>query len=468
MRRNRIINRIAGMQTLLAALSTTLLLTACSKEGDEQATVPTEQEAVTVNFAMPAITAPGNSLSVTRAAAGTIDNEGINNATALTDPGVGGFGVFACYTGLHRYADSDVKPNFMYNEHITYNSTTNLWEYYPVKYWPSGEGNTLPEADPEASGNGTTAENPHYVSFFAYAPYSDNDSNHPDTNPAGYCIPTFSYQLETTNPWLYYRLIPQEYLNKQVDLLCAVPLLNKKKPQISERLQFQFIHALGCVGNTITVECSDAMKTDLNNQLGKTVDASIVTKMEVIITSLSIFYELTDHGRLTLWNNGTPKWDPVMSGDFVTNRRIDYASDLTTNNVVHSVSTGPVVNTSLWTDDTHGIFYIPNHINRHPQTATMTLEYEVRYYTAAAPETPVTLQSRSVNSNIIFSDYPEAYQAGKCLNFHLELIENPLALFPVAHPKDKNARLSITGRASDWAIKTRPEENYRTTLHRSE
>jgi hypothetical protein len=454
------INRIAGMLALIAFP----LLTACSEGDDNLSATEAEKDAVTVAFAMPTVATTSEGIAVTRASAGTIDNEGVaTNATALTDPSLGGFGVFGCYTGLHRYADSNVKPNFMYNEHITFNSTTNLWEYYPVKYWPNGEGNTLPEADPEASGNGTTAENPHYISFFAYAPYSDNDSNHPDTNPAGYCIPTFSYQLETTNPWLYYRLIPQDHLNKQVDLLCAVPLLNQKKPQISERLHFQFMHALACVANTITIECSDALKKEVNAQLGKEVSGTTVQTVEVIITGMSILYELTDHGRLTLWNNGIPKWDAVMSGDFTTSRRIDYTTMLATNNLVHRVSTGPVVEKSSWIDDMHGIFYIPMHIGHHPQTATMTIEYEVRYYTVANPTTPVKLQSRSVNSSVTLSSYPDAYQAGKCLNFKIQLLENPLPLAPIVSPKGNNAQLNITGYATDWKL-TAPKANDRPTL----
>ncbi|MBQ9660456.1 MAG: hypothetical protein IJV37_04230, partial [Bacteroidales bacterium] len=77
-----------------------------------------------------------------------------------------GFGVFACYTGAHKYSESSVSPDFMYNQKVTYNPGIPAWEYSPVKYWPNGEGEPV----------GETGENPHYVSFFAYAPYSDGTS----------------------------------------------------------------------------------------------------------------------------------------------------------------------------------------------------------------------------------------------------------------------------------------------------
>ena len=43
----------------------------------------------------------------------------MTNTSLQTD----GFGVFACYTGLHGYSDSNVRPDFMYNQLVTYAST---------------------------------------------------------------------------------------------------------------------------------------------------------------------------------------------------------------------------------------------------------------------------------------------------------------------------------------------------------
>ena len=87
-----------------------------------------------------------------------------------------GFGVFASYTGMHKYSAVTVKPDFMYNDHVFWNSTPGVWEYSPLRYWPNGEGDV----------DGLTGNVPHYVSFFAYAPFShgaDADID-PEADPA--------------------------------------------------------------------------------------------------------------------------------------------------------------------------------------------------------------------------------------------------------------------------------------------
>ncbi len=43
-----------------------------------------------------------------------------------------GFGVFAYY--------ETSKPDFMYDQQVTYNTTNNVWGYSPVKYWPNEFG----------------------------------------------------------------------------------------------------------------------------------------------------------------------------------------------------------------------------------------------------------------------------------------------------------------------------------------
>lgn len=61
-----------------------------------------------------------------------------------------GFGVLAYYTEQADFAETN-KPNFMWNQKVTYDKTNTNWEYTPVKYWPTKVGDK--------------------VSFFAYAPY---------------------------------------------------------------------------------------------------------------------------------------------------------------------------------------------------------------------------------------------------------------------------------------------------------
>ena len=70
--------------------------------------------------------------------------------TSNTSIKTSGFGVLAYYTEKTDFANTN-KPNFMWNQQVTYNDTDTNWEYTPIKYWPTKVGDK--------------------VSFFAYAPY---------------------------------------------------------------------------------------------------------------------------------------------------------------------------------------------------------------------------------------------------------------------------------------------------------
>lgn len=71
--------------------------------------------------------------------------------------GTAGFGVFGYYTGNDAYAPATHTANFMYNEHVTWD--TDHWEYAPVKYWPNEHGASAVSTDSDK------------LTFLAYAPY---------------------------------------------------------------------------------------------------------------------------------------------------------------------------------------------------------------------------------------------------------------------------------------------------------
>ena len=95
--------------------------------------------------------------------AGTNDNANI---------GTRGFGVFAYYTAGEVY-DAKATPNFMYNQKVTCASDITVstgtgaglgkWTYEPVKYWPNEFGQNAQSDEVD------------YVTFFAYAPWTDID-----------------------------------------------------------------------------------------------------------------------------------------------------------------------------------------------------------------------------------------------------------------------------------------------------
>lgn len=93
-----------------------------------------------------------------------------------------GFGVFAFYTGNTVYPNvaaakpgtitaNENKPNFMYNQHVTWEESSTLWTYSPLKYWPNDfSSSNVDNQSPAATGTNTATTGGN-VSFFAYAPY---------------------------------------------------------------------------------------------------------------------------------------------------------------------------------------------------------------------------------------------------------------------------------------------------------
>lgn len=335
-----------------------LLLAAC---GSDDSTSPANTATVTSGTQPIMFSAGMGAGKQTTTRATTDIND--NNLSAK-----GGFGVFGCYTGLHGYSDSNVRPDFMYNEHVTYNETNRVWEYTPVKYWPNGEG--------EVDGN--TGSNKHYVSFMAYAPYSDNY-----TGASGYCIPSFSLQGEIGNPWLTYRL--HENVANQVDLLYAKhsnehPILDQTKPLATDsKVLFDFNHALACVGDQVTVNLSGALKSQVDSRV-----AGPVTNCKVEVTGFEIEYFLTSKARLVLWNQGEANWQAIQSETPTCTRHVTLVDpdDPGDDVVVYAVDDATIDIQDRWKNQ--GVYYIPVELANYAQTATVTLTYRVLTYSGSS------------------------------------------------------------------------------------
>lgn len=123
---------------LFIAASAALALSSCSSD---EATV---QEPITEGDVLSFDTYMGSNARVTE-----VLNLGVLQSK--------GFGVFAYDQGTSEilsYVKGNIKPNFMLNEQVKWNSSTEQWEYSPVKYWPNNVNNML--------------------SFYAYAPFDAN------------------------------------------------------------------------------------------------------------------------------------------------------------------------------------------------------------------------------------------------------------------------------------------------------
>lgn len=367
----------------MALLCSAALLGACATDDGQLLTPPSPaSDGAVVNFGAALM-----SDSIVTRAVGAIGSEG----TSLQ---AHGFGVFACHTGLYRYGDSNIRPDFMYNEKVFWSAAGNQWTYNPLKYWPNGEGDS--------------GEYPQYVSFFAYAPYSDCNVS----TSEGYCIPTFSYQFEQGNPWLTYRLHTD--LSKQVDLLYCSPLIDQTKPVADDaKVVFQFKHALACVGDQLTVRVSSAME----QKLRETVDGISKKAVEVKITSVSITYQLTEKGRLDLWTaDGTPQWQTLSSESALCTRTVSFApADYTLYSYSHAGGTAVA---RSWQDEGHGVFYIPIEVGGHPQTATINVGYAV--LTTDGSDV-VTTESKTSTRVLTLSNYQDSYKAGRHLYLGISL-----------------------------------------------
>jgi hypothetical protein len=254
------------------------------------------------------------------------------------------FGVFGSYTGALRYENTTVSPDFMYNQEVKYSGGS--WSYRPVKYWPN--------------------DSREYVSFFAYAPFVED----PQANTEG--IIDMSKLSDLGDPWVNYRIAadPWSTTSPQVDLLYGqqeltvggnttyIPWLDQQKPTdpVNGKMKFTFRHALACIGDEITIKCSDALKTLIQDYA------------TINITQIKIDYkDLTTKGRLVLKSEDEANWKEIISGEITTTRTYTKDVDITF----------PTVTTATISEG-DGLFYIPLRVaGMERASAEVTITYTV-------------------------------------------------------------------------------------------
>lgn len=342
------------MRRYIILITAASLLLACQHEADEAAVgyVPSS-EAISFDAATGG--------TETRAVGEINDNDALQAKS---------FGVFACRTGKESYENATVSSDFMHNQQVTYASSA--WTYTPVKYWPNNEDE--------------------HISFFAYAPHEATPKDD------GRCIIDMSKRTDLGDPWINYRLPAKpwgDYNNKkdnnydattaeQIDLLYGVngstnmPWLDQKKADynVSQKMTFTFRHALACVGDEITLQLSDDLRTRLNGY-------STITINKVTI----VYKNLTSKGRLILNSYASPNWKEIVSGELSTSRTLVIEK-------VGSTALSTVCNFDLTktnADDgsrtistNHGLFYIPMQVTgTAAPVAEITLNYTITTTTGA-------------------------------------------------------------------------------------
>lgn len=220
---------------------------------------------------------------------GTIDQAALEAST-------NGFGVFAFHSdnseGSNDYVagtPSNFKPNFMYNQKVTYSTATNKWIYNPVKYWPNEYG----------TGAASTATDK--LTFFAYAPYvaAVGDEG----------VTAISANDATGDPTVSFK-VPAK-AEEQIDLLWSnADLKNKTKIAVNGTVKFTFVHALS---NLTIYPIAVVDATDIPASNGTDIDAAT----KVTINSITIKGKFNQEGTLNLatgvWDSSAAAADQTVS-----------------------------------------------------------------------------------------------------------------------------------------------------------
>lgn len=228
--------RIFGICLLTIGTAMAGCLTACMSNSEDESFTTVKDPEVAVSFA-PNVGAEQTIRSTYP------DSKG---AIATTDDlKKAGFGVFAYYSGNDVYQyDSDRSGknpfNFMWNQQVKWAGSGDNWTYSPLKYWPND--------NQPADHQGATGSQEHsYLSFFAYAPYTDNR----ETTATDDGIVAFTANsVASGKSYLTYRMSADKpgLIDENIDLLWAVrPNLWKMESgegYVNGQVKFNFKHAL--------------------------------------------------------------------------------------------------------------------------------------------------------------------------------------------------------------------------------
>lgn len=234
----------------LFAAATAVALSSCSK--NEVTTTSADNNAI------------GFGLYTGVATKGTVAS---TSTIQATDKGFGVFGYYDSSTtggADGAFAEDSSTPNFMFNTHVT--CTSGAWSYSPMKYWPNNTRDVL--------------------SFFAYAPYSDNSSA---TNGI-----TFEANSDITGvPVLTYRL--NETASAMVDMVVAAPDYNNTNTTTSATDQADVEFVLKHVLTRATFNAVVNVTDDKSLASNPTTTAIYVKSMKIVGATSSACVDKTNN-----------------------------------------------------------------------------------------------------------------------------------------------------------------------------
>ena len=324
-----------------AAAMVVLLLASCSTSDDvagtTEVTEPAEPAPVVFNTDI--------SIPSSRATIGSIDN-----LDALKASGEG-FGVFAYLTDAQNYATkfpnaaafTSFSEFFMYNQQVTWgvqyvDEKGNVdpsddeahydWVYRPLKYWPNSTNNATNR----------------YISFFAYAPYVEEEGA--SKGITGYTNST------DRQPHIVYEIADG---NEQVDLLYAncvdakrngngLITVGRNKADTEDSLHFQkipltFHHALAALDIYVQRVYDEPVYTG-KKPAGSDFTKLFISKLE-LASAVNGESGLQTGGRLDL---ETGEWTSVgTTWDDATDKKLTYTESMFDDYVKGTTSTDPLV-----------------------------------------------------------------------------------------------------------------------------
>lgn len=284
-----------------------------------------------------------------------------------------GFGVFGYYsTTDHSAPEQSFDANLFNNERVTCPKDGADWTYSPLKYWP-------------AQG---------HIDFYAYAPFETGKTlNKKASATSTTTTPTFNFTVEKN-------------VTDQTDLLWANAENQTKEKNSSDKVKFQFAHALSRLG--YTVKLKEAYS-----------DATITLKKITLAGS-------ADEATKAFYKEGTIDLSKAPSSEGLwTNQSSDKQ------NFNWSSSDKTLSNAETKNPDNEYLFVIPQKFKTGADKLYVIVEYTITYKNGSAKPTV---------SYEVSQQLPYDFEQGKAYTINLTI-----GLTPIQFNADVTGWDPITG-----------------------
>lgn len=272
----------------LAATAALAIAASCSKSETVEPAVLQERSAVSFG------TYTGRALETKAGAAGLMD------IALLKTTGFGVMGYASDASAGETGYSQSLKPNFMYNEPVTF--VSDQWKTATVKYWPNEHG------DKAASGVVDK------VTFFAYAPYvaaasgTEGIIGMTDNNTAG--DPKITYKVAAKpedNVDLVWGIAPEDVSWATanlgtINIANGMPYIDLVKPKTNGSVNLLFKHATAKLGFQV---------------LGVFDEGEKDSKTKITVKSVTVKGQFARQGVLNLNNTdaGVARWESPVYDD---------------------------------------------------------------------------------------------------------------------------------------------------------